>query len=149
MTELIQIDLVREHVAVVTLNRPPVNAMGREIREQFVDAMDRLGERDDVRVIILTSGCKVFSAGADIKEKRDLVAAPGGVCEGQPADPRFVSRSERKPEAGDRGRQRPGAAALVSSRWPAATSFSPPRTPGSRCRRSMSGSAAARPSCRT
>jgi enoyl-CoA hydratase len=78
MTELIQIDLVREYVAVVTLNRPPVNAMGREIREQFVDAMDRLGERDDVRVIILTSGCKVFSAGADIKEKRHLVAAPGG-----------------------------------------------------------------------
>lgn len=78
MTEWVQIDLVQEHVAVLALNRPPVNAMGREIREQFVEAMDGLGERDDVRVIILTSSCKVFSAGADIKEKRDLAAAPGG-----------------------------------------------------------------------
>lgn len=78
MAELIQINLVQEHIAVVALNRPPVNAMGREIREQFVDAMDRLSERDDVRVIVLTSLCKIFSAGADIKEKRDLVAAPCG-----------------------------------------------------------------------
>lgn len=78
MAELIQIDLVQEHVAVVGLNRPPVNAMGREIREQFIDAMDQLGERDDVRVIVLTSLCKIFCAGADIKEKRDLATAPGG-----------------------------------------------------------------------
>lgn len=78
MSEFIQVDLVRDHVAVLSLNRPPVNAMGREIREPFVDAMDQLGERDDVRVIILTSRCKVFSAGGDIKEKRDLATAPGG-----------------------------------------------------------------------
>lgn len=77
----VRIELTGEHVAVVALNRPPVNAMGREIREQFVAAMDALGEREAVRAIVLTSDCKVFCAGADIKEKRDLVAAPGGYAQ--------------------------------------------------------------------
>jgi len=77
-TEFIRIALPEPHVAVLGLNRPPVNALGRHLREQFVAAIDSLGERDDVRAIILTSECKVFSAGADIKEKRDLAAAPDG-----------------------------------------------------------------------
>lgn len=74
----IRVDLVRDHVAVLTLDRPPVNAMGREIREQFVETMEALGERDEVRAIVLTAAGKVFCAGADIKEKRDLVDGAGG-----------------------------------------------------------------------
>lgn len=70
---MIRVDLVRDHIAVLTLDRPPVNAMGRQIREQFVETMESLGERDDVRAIVLTASGKVFCAGADIKEKRDLV----------------------------------------------------------------------------
>lgn len=72
--DLIRVE-VRNHIAVLTLNRPPVNAMGREMREKFLAAMDMLKARDDVRVIVLTGSGKVFCAGADIKEKRDLAAS--------------------------------------------------------------------------
>jgi enoyl-CoA hydratase/carnithine racemase len=56
-------------VATVTLDCPPVNAMGREAREAFVGAMDRLGTDPAVRAIVLTGAGLVFCAGADIKEK--------------------------------------------------------------------------------
>jgi len=73
----IKVDMPAEHVAVLTLDRPPVNAMGRAIREEFVATMDRLNDREDVRVIVLTANGKVFCAGADIKEKRGLSEAEG------------------------------------------------------------------------
>ena len=75
---LIKVDMAATHVAMLTLNRPPVNALGRELRLQFIDAMDRLNEDADVRAIVLTASGKVFSAGADIKEKRDLVEGADG-----------------------------------------------------------------------
>jgi enoyl-CoA hydratase len=65
------------HVAVVTLNRPPVNALNTEIRTALIHAMDVLQDRDDVRAIVLTGSGKVFCAGADIKEKQTLGSAPG------------------------------------------------------------------------
>jgi enoyl-CoA hydratase len=74
---MVRIDLVEDHVGVLTLDRPPVNAMGREIRERFLDAMDELKARDDVRAIVLTAAGRIFCAGADIKEKRSLAASAG------------------------------------------------------------------------
>ena len=73
--QLIKVDMAETGVAVVTLNRPPVNAMGREIREEFLRTMDTLGGRGDVRVVVLTASGNVFCAGADIKEKNTLVDA--------------------------------------------------------------------------
>lgn len=64
-------------IATVTLARPPVNAQNRAMREEIVAIFDALSDRDDVRVAILTGEGKVFSAGADIKERRDLVKKPG------------------------------------------------------------------------
>jgi enoyl-CoA hydratase len=57
------------HVSVVTLNRPPVNALNRRLRESFVQVFDRLEADDDVRAIVLTAIGPIFCAGADIKEK--------------------------------------------------------------------------------
>lgn len=59
-------------VAVVSLQRPPVNALNREIREELLETIDSLQNRNDVRVIILTAEGKIFCAGADIKEKATL-----------------------------------------------------------------------------
>ncbi|BCB77888.1 enoyl-CoA hydratase/isomerase family protein [Phytohabitans flavus] len=73
----IHVDLPAPYVAVVTLDRPPVNAMGREIRERFIATFDELQEREDVRAIVLTATGKVFCAGADIKEKQALGARHG------------------------------------------------------------------------
>ncbi|MFI4978905.1 MAG: enoyl-CoA hydratase/isomerase family protein [Nevskiales bacterium] len=73
----IELEVSADHVATITLNRPPVNALGREIREELVWTFDSLHDRDDVRVIILTGRGKVFCAGADIKEKRAMSDEPG------------------------------------------------------------------------
>lgn len=75
---MIVVEMAAPHVAVVALNRPPVNAMSTAIREEFVAVFDRLGDDPAIRAIILTGRGKLFCAGADIKEKRDLAAADGG-----------------------------------------------------------------------
>jgi enoyl-CoA hydratase len=61
-----------DNVAVLTLSRPPVNALNRAMREELVAAVDGLAHRDDIHVIVLTGRGPVFCAGADIKEKADL-----------------------------------------------------------------------------
>lgn len=70
----VNVNISAPFVAVVSLQRPPVNALNREIREELLEAIDSLQSRDDVRVIILTAEGKVFCAGADIKEKSVLNA---------------------------------------------------------------------------
>jgi enoyl-CoA hydratase len=74
--ETLRID-VADYVATVTLSRPPVNAQNRKSREELIHAFDTLSDRDDVRAIILASDLKVFSAGADVKERVGLVQQPG------------------------------------------------------------------------
>ena len=65
------------NVAVVTLDRPPVNALGRDIREAMLRVFDRLEENAEVNAIVLTARGRVFCAGADIKEKAALGAGEG------------------------------------------------------------------------
>jgi enoyl-CoA hydratase len=65
----LEVAIAAPHVAVVTLARPPVNALGRDIREAMLRLFDRLEASADVRAIVLTAKGHVFCAGADIKEK--------------------------------------------------------------------------------
>lgn len=60
---------VEDYVALVTINRPPVNAQNNKFREEIQLVMDSLGDREDVRAIILTGEGKAFSAGADLSER--------------------------------------------------------------------------------
>jgi enoyl-CoA hydratase len=56
-------------IAVITLNRPAqLNALSYGLVKDLSLAMQELDRDDDVRVIIVTGGEKVFAAGADIKE---------------------------------------------------------------------------------
>ncbi len=64
-------------VAVVTLNRPPVNAQNIELREEITKVFDLLSDSDDVACIVLTGEGKAFSAGADIRERPNLAGTPG------------------------------------------------------------------------
>ena len=68
---------VRDHIATVTLARPPVNALGRAIRMELTRVFDAMTDRDDVRVVILTAEGKTFCAGADIKERTQMTGEPG------------------------------------------------------------------------
>jgi enoyl-CoA hydratase len=59
-------------VVVVTLNRPQaLNALSYALVKDLSLAMQELDQDDEVRVIIVTGGEKVFAAGADIKEMAD------------------------------------------------------------------------------
>ncbi|MFT3821955.1 MAG: enoyl-CoA hydratase/isomerase family protein [Rubrivivax sp.] len=68
---------IEDRVATVTLNRPPVNAQNAELRAEITKMFDWLSDRDDVLVIVLTGAGKVFSAGADIRERPQLADTPG------------------------------------------------------------------------
>ena len=68
---------VADHIATVTIDRPPVNAQNQKAREELIRVFDAISDRDDVRVVILTAAGKVFSAGADVKERVGIAREPG------------------------------------------------------------------------
>jgi enoyl-CoA hydratase len=68
---------VADFIAIVTFDRPPVNAQNRAVREEAIKIFDALSDREDVRVVILAGAGKVFSAGADVKERVGLAQQPG------------------------------------------------------------------------
>lgn len=56
-------------VAVVYLNRPPVNAQNAELRSEIIEVFDAFNDDDSIRCVVLASRLKVFSAGADVSER--------------------------------------------------------------------------------
>jgi enoyl-CoA hydratase len=58
-------------VAVITLANPPVNSVPIEMMQDIIDAFDSINDRDDVIVAVLTGEGKVFSAGADLKKRKN------------------------------------------------------------------------------
>lgn len=60
---------VSDYIATVTIDRPPVNAMNRQMFDEIQAAFDALNNRQDVRVAILTGAGKCFCAGADMKAR--------------------------------------------------------------------------------
>jgi enoyl-CoA hydratase len=73
----ISLEVLDSSVAILTIDRPPVNALNRQTREDFVATMEALQERDDVRAIVLTARGRLFCAGADIREKQALANTDG------------------------------------------------------------------------
>ncbi|MEM5471683.1 3-hydroxyacyl-CoA dehydrogenase NAD-binding domain-containing protein [Hoeflea sp. AS60] len=55
-------------VAVITIDNPPVNAFGFDVRRGVIEAMDRAEADSTVSSVVLTGGGRVFSGGADITE---------------------------------------------------------------------------------
>jgi enoyl-CoA hydratase/carnithine racemase len=75
-TEIIKCE-VRDYIALVTMDRPPVNAVNAQFHEEMMRVFDTLSDRDDVRVAILTGAGKCFCAGADIKARVGHEPQPG------------------------------------------------------------------------
>lgn len=64
---------IENNVAVVTINRPPVNPLNTKVFKELSEIFTELEVNDQVRVIVLTgSGEKAFVAGADITEMVNL-----------------------------------------------------------------------------
>jgi enoyl-CoA hydratase/carnithine racemase len=56
-------------VGIVTIDRPPVNALSAQVVAELEDALDELGADEGVRVVLLRgAGERAFVAGADISE---------------------------------------------------------------------------------
>ncbi len=75
--EELNVEIVDTHIAVLTLNSPPVNALTRRLNDELTFALDRISELDAIRVVVLTGAGKVFCAGADLKGRAAVVKEPG------------------------------------------------------------------------
>ena len=55
-------------VAVITIDSPPVNALGIDVRKSIVNGIESANKNSNVNAIILTCAGRTFHAGADIRE---------------------------------------------------------------------------------
>src|SRR6201990_220030 len=67
VNEVVDLD-VRGGVAVVRVDNPPVNALGRGVRDGITEAVTRAQSDSAVQAIVLVCAGKTFIAGADIRE---------------------------------------------------------------------------------
>lgn len=65
-------------VVIVTMERPPVNAINREWIDGFGKLLDELQVRVDIGVLVIRSSQRTFSAGADLKLMRECFASSQG-----------------------------------------------------------------------
>ncbi|WP_255952055.1 enoyl-CoA hydratase/isomerase family protein [Streptomyces odontomachi] len=63
---------VADGVGTLRLDRPPMNALNIAIQDRLKELAEEAAERADVRAVVVYGGPKVFAAGADIKEMRDM-----------------------------------------------------------------------------
>lgn len=59
---------VHDDVAVVTIDSPPVNALGFDVRQSIIEGFEKAAADADVHAIILACKGRTFFAGADIRE---------------------------------------------------------------------------------
>lgn len=74
MSEFVRLE-VDGGVGTIRLDRPPVNALDRQMQEEVRAAAHQAGDRADVRAVVVYGGPKVFAAGADVKEMEAMSAA--------------------------------------------------------------------------
>ena len=69
----------RNNIAVLTLSRPPVNAINDEMIADFHARLDQLEEQSDWALLHIRSTQKVFAAGADLTQIRSWkdASSPG------------------------------------------------------------------------
>src|SRR6266851_7879025 len=67
MGEFVRLE-IDQAVAVIRLDRPPMNALNAQVEDEIAAAAARVTADHDIRAAIIYGGEKVFAAGADIKE---------------------------------------------------------------------------------
>ncbi len=63
-------------IGIITINSPPVNALGVEVRRGLIESFTAFANDDTVRAIVLTCAGRTFFAGADISEFGKPVMMP-------------------------------------------------------------------------
>jgi 3-hydroxyacyl-CoA dehydrogenase len=59
---------VHGNVAVITMDNPPVNGLGHDLRVGLMDGLTRASSDDTVKAVVVMGTAKAFSGGADISE---------------------------------------------------------------------------------
>ena len=59
---------VRDGIAVITMNNPPVNGLGSVLRPGIMDGIKKAGADPAVKALVIIGTAKAFSGGADIRE---------------------------------------------------------------------------------
>lgn len=78
LEELTAVRMTRDgHVALVTMDAPPVNALSRTLNDELTSVFDWISEIDDIRAVVLTAAGKAFCAGADLKGRAQVIKGPG------------------------------------------------------------------------
>ncbi len=65
---------IEEHIALVTIDRPPVNALNFKTMQELAEVFTEAGKNPEVKAIVLTGEGKnmTFVAGADLKEMSQI-----------------------------------------------------------------------------
>jgi enoyl-CoA hydratase/carnithine racemase len=67
---------VKDHIATITINRPPANSWSLAALQDFEKALDEIEKDKTIRVIVVTgAGEKCFSAGFDVSDAANAVGA--------------------------------------------------------------------------
>lgn len=74
MTEFVRLE-VEDGVGTIRLDRPPMNAISRQVQEELIEVSAEASQRADVRAVIVYGGEKVLAAGADVKEMAGMAYA--------------------------------------------------------------------------
>ncbi|WP_327656525.1 enoyl-CoA hydratase/isomerase family protein [Streptomyces sp. NBC_00483] len=63
---------VADGVGTIRLDRPPMNALDVAVQDRIKELAEEATTRDDIRAVVVRGSEKVFAAGADIKEMREM-----------------------------------------------------------------------------
>jgi enoyl-CoA hydratase/carnithine racemase len=75
MSEFVRVE-TEEAVATIRLDRPPMNALNAQLRDELAQTAQQVAADDGIRAVVPYGGPKVFAAGADIKEMAEAGGTP-------------------------------------------------------------------------
>ena len=67
---------IRDGIAVLTMDSPPVNALGHAVRSGLMNALEKAEGDEGVEAVVIQGGGRCFSGGADIREFGQPPAEP-------------------------------------------------------------------------
>jgi enoyl-CoA hydratase len=70
MSGAVHVETIGAQILRLTIDNPPMNALGVDMRETFMGVLDQVEANDHVRAIIVTGKGRAFCAGDDLKDAR-------------------------------------------------------------------------------